>query len=361
MIRLETVPLVIEPADDAKRRAYQWLARVLADDIDDDAQRRLEAWLDASDDHRRAFDRARTTWQRLGAIAADDLPSDLRPPAPGTAADAGTQRRPPSTLPPSPRWNLSLVPLLGGVTAMAVLLLAVLLLLRPAQGPTSRIYATSAGEVREDRLEDGTQVFLGAETRIDVTFSETQRHVQLKAGEAFFDVERHPSRPFVVSTANAEAAVLGTRFAVSLRDESTQVSVAEGRVAVSTRNGRDPSHPPVQLAAGTRVVASAAGISELQDVSPEVIASWRTGELRYVDTRLVDIIADADRYLEGSISVQDSALADARLSLVTKAGDIDGLLEMLVAALPIDVRHGKSGTIFITRKVVDRADDRPFD
>ncbi|SDN00224.1 FecR family protein [Siphonobacter aquaeclarae] len=97
--------------------------------------------------------------------------------------------------------------------------------------------------LKQIRLEDGTLVTLKEGSRLTYPprFARKAREVYL-TGEAFFEVKRDVSRPFIVHTGDLVTQVLGTSFTVRSYDEarSIEVQVATGRVAVynnATRTG----------------------------------------------------------------------------------------------------------------------------
>ncbi|MBO9613098.1 MAG: FecR domain-containing protein [Dyadobacter sp.] len=121
------------------------------------------------------------------------------------------------------------------------------------RGPET-LYAQRTGQienVREEinetraekivRLPDGSQVTLAQGSRI--SFSEsmdgTRREVYL-SGEAFFDVKRNPSKPFLVYAGELTTRVLGTSFTVrSFEEENVaSVQVRTGSVSVEARAPR---------------------------------------------------------------------------------------------------------------------------
>lgn len=84
-------------------------------------------------------------------------------------------------------------------------------------------------------LDDGSVVILQPNSRISYPehFGERKRMVYLH-GEAFFQVKRDVTKPFIVSTENLATQVLGTSFNVKSYDGagSIEVQVATGRVSV---------------------------------------------------------------------------------------------------------------------------------
>jgi transmembrane sensor len=88
---------------------------------------------------------------------------------------------------------------------------------------------------RQIHLEDGSVVILKANSSVTYPehFGRQSRSVFLK-GEAFFNVKRDPTKPFVVHAGELVTEVLGTSFTVKSYDDaqSIEVLVATGRVSV---------------------------------------------------------------------------------------------------------------------------------
>ena len=85
------------------------------------------------------------------------------------------------------------------------------------------------------RLEDGSKVKLSPKStlRFPQHFEEHNRTVYL-SGDAFFDIQKSPARPFYVHTDRVIAKVLGTSFWVRAFDkaEKVEVIVKTGKVSV---------------------------------------------------------------------------------------------------------------------------------
>lgn len=89
------------------------------------------------------------------------------------------------------------------------------------------------------KLPDGSTVLLNehSELRYRSTFGHQTREVYLK-GEAFFDIARDSSKPFLVKTGDIETRVLGTAFNVEAWPDDTKikVTVERGKVSVGDEN-----------------------------------------------------------------------------------------------------------------------------
>ncbi|SDG73489.1 ferric-dicitrate binding protein FerR, regulates iron transport through sigma-19 [Pedobacter terrae] len=91
-------------------------------------------------------------------------------------------------------------------------------------------------------LSDGSVVLLGPSAKLcyPKTFASNSRQIELKEGEAFFDIAHQEKRPFTVHTsAGVNIKVLGTSFKVKSYQASKQLEVAviTGKVAVSNLKG----------------------------------------------------------------------------------------------------------------------------
>lgn len=90
-------------------------------------------------------------------------------------------------------------------------------------------------------LSDGSMVILNADSKLvyKESFDRYERRVVLE-GEAFFNVKRDASRPFVIVTDQITTTVLGTSFSVRAYPGGAhvKVAVASGRVAVQELNSQ---------------------------------------------------------------------------------------------------------------------------
>src|SRR5690606_22979981 len=78
------------------------------------------------------------------------------------------------------------------------------------------ICQTSAGQIKNITLSDGTLVYLNANSilKIPKKFTGNRRIISL-TGEAYFEVVKDSLRPFTVQTQKSETTVLGTKFNLS--------------------------------------------------------------------------------------------------------------------------------------------------
>jgi len=111
-------------------------------------------------------------------------------------------------------------------------------------------YHNTGNQAQLFTLADSSQLTLypGSSIRYRAGLAGPRREVRLK-GEAFFQVAKNPTRPFLVYTDQLVTTVLGTSFRVkAYANRRNEVAVQEGRVSVQIRRGADLRATPVRPA-----------------------------------------------------------------------------------------------------------------
>lgn len=176
--------------------------------------------------------------------------------------------------------------------------------------------ATPRGKAQTLVLPDGTKVWLNAETKLTFPsqFVSGRREVKL-SGEAFFEVKPDKARPFIVSTGQLDAKVLGTSFNVRAYAGSLPcVVLVEGSVSVSSpASGDVEKMKPGELA---RLSASG-GISLASvDVYPHV--QWREGFFYFNNVEAREILKEIGRWYNVSIVVESPEKLSRRIHFVAE-------------------------------------------
>ena len=99
-----------------------------------------------------------------------------------------------------------------------------------SQQPTR--YVTAIGEQRTIQLDDGSRIILDTSSEVAVRLTGNRRSVTLTAGQAMFDVQGDPARPFVVAAGDTKVTAIGTRFDVRRSGAGARVILVDGRVDV---------------------------------------------------------------------------------------------------------------------------------
>lgn len=103
--------------------------------------------------------------------------------------------------------------------------------------------STKNGSRSKIQLPDGTSVWLNSSSKLtydNENFGATIREVSL-VGEAYFDVVKNPSKPFIIHTSKMDIKVLGTVFNVKSypTDKTTETSLIHGSVEVTLNDRQE--------------------------------------------------------------------------------------------------------------------------
>ncbi|MEH6681261.1 MAG: FecR domain-containing protein [Sediminicola sp.] len=94
--------------------------------------------------------------------------------------------------------------------------------------------STNDGKRKTIRLDDGTQIRLNVNSRLDYpkSFDNSRERKVFLEGEAFFKVAKNVKKPFVVMSNGLKTKVLGTQFNINGNKEEVNVYLVEGSVQV---------------------------------------------------------------------------------------------------------------------------------
>ncbi|MBN8856219.1 MAG: hypothetical protein BGO55_08635 [Sphingobacteriales bacterium 50-39] len=158
---------------------------------------------------------------------------------------------------------------------------------------------TPAGGQYQVVLSDGTKVWLNnaSSLRFPSAFAGAQRDVEL-TGEAYFEVARDASHPFVVHKENMAIRVLGTHFNVrAYNDESIQsTTLLEGLVEIT-----DGAHKAV-LNPGDRAALKSRGPVKVEHgVDVDEVISWKNGYFHFEGDDLPEVMIQLARWYDVSV------------------------------------------------------------
>lgn len=324
-----------EDSRELDRVVSQWIARRDSGDWSDHDEAQFSRWLQQSDLHQIAWLRMQRIWdetRRLSALGAG-IPSG-RIPQRGQWVLTPFYDSP--TRPEDADSPIATAPVISRIgrrsiwaIAASIVLATTLFAFRDFSLPGER-YSTPIGGVSSLPLADGSKITLNTASRIRVELTGTERRAELQRGEAFFDVARDSSRPFVVTAGRKRIVVLGTKFSVRRDGEDIRVVVTEG--AVQLENADAPrSAKAERLVAGTVAVTAKAGTvlrhKALDKVEEEL--SWRAGVLVFRDETLAGAIAEFNRYTVRKIRIVDARVAGMRVAGSFQSNNAEDFVRLL--------------------------------
>lgn len=336
---------------DIEDEACEWLAKLDGDDpLAPDEVEALREWIARSEVHRQEFVRLAKLWDRLNVLTELAVPLDL--------VEPGRQRVGQRLLHALSRmrWSMAAV----ASCAIVGLIFTVWVLVETESAPQN-MYVTDVGEIKRVQLNDGTRIQLNTDSRFDVEYSTALRWIRLLRGEAYFEVEPDPDRPFVVYAANGMVEAVGTAFSVYVRDEDVRVTVTQGQVDLAVVDGtpRQLESPRIIPSTGDSVddrssrapqkrarlgagqsTAFNRNIKSLETIESQELTrqlAWREGLLMFNGEPLEEVVNEVSRYTDLSFRINDPAVRNLRVGGQFEVGETEAMFEVLESSFGIQV------------------------
>lgn len=137
-------------------------------------------------------------------------------------------------------------------------------------------------------LADGTKVWVNANTEIryPVKFSGNERRVYLE-GEAYFEVAKNVTKPFIVEANGMEVKVYGTKFNLNTRRvDQMHTTLVEGSVSVKPRGQSEVMLKPNQQAIFNKL----SGRVSVRDVDVMPYVAWHQGNYYFENKSMGEIL-----------------------------------------------------------------------
>ncbi len=225
--------------------------------------------------------------------------------------------------------------LLRIAAGLAILAIGVLVFknqLASSDGPQA-IHAPTDSTL-EKTLADGSQIELNKSSVLsfDDEFAQQERRVKL-AGEAFFDVKRDETKPFIIEAAEAKITVLGTAFNVRAypNEAVVEVYVTEGSVSVEIAG----AGKPMQLSKGDQLKfdRKASKIELLVD-DAGIPAAWHSGVLSFKGKPIPVVLKGMERLYGVNFDLKTNQPSDCLQTLTVQEGELEEAIQALRLSCP---------------------------
>lgn len=309
-----------EPSPAEYAEAAAWVARLHGPNRSAQVERGLRRWLDADPAHAAAFEASTAGWEVTGRLPRRSFPRL-----------SYWQRR---------GYRQGFLRSAIAVAGLAALAFGTLIYLQQRQGVITRV-----GEQRVLVLDDGSRVTLNTDTRVTVDYDKEARVLELKSGEAMFEVARQANWPFIVKAGGREIRALGTSFVVRREAHEVEVTLVEGKIAVSDAPRSDSggaagaAAPPLErmLVPGQRLTLAESEPPRIDMPPIDKVTAWRRGQLDFQATPLVDALAEMNRYSTTKLIVEDVQAGSIPITGVFRAGDAASLATAVALAYDLEV------------------------
>jgi transmembrane sensor len=324
--------------------AAEWLITLRNEEPTPEQVAKWLEWSQADPANMEAFERAESLSLSLVGLSRRRKEALLRRVMPAAAPRAAR-----------PHGRVLALALAAGIGVAAI---GLALWSRADRQPLNVTYVTAKAENRSFELPDGSKMVLGAGTRVDVDYSERQRLIVLRDGEAFFDVAEQTGRPFLVRAGTMHLTDIGTRFDVRKSGEHVMVTVSEGIVDIHDESGgANPAaleqtaplvHRPIRLRAGERATIAAPAVAPiLTHVNAATASSWQRGRLDFQDEPLSVVIANVNRYATSEIVIVDPAVSGMRFTGTVFHDRVDDWLTGTAHLFDLQVERAADGSVLL--------------
>lgn len=207
----------------------------------------------------------------------------------------------------------------------------------PSQAPQKAISvivtkSSPIGQKTITWLDDGTKVHLNAGSSIKYpkTFSDSTREVVLE-GEAYFEVAKNASKPFIVTAGDIQTTVLGTVFTVRAYPGENKIDVAveEGKVRVENRDNAIRAFQHVVTRNQMTSFDIPSGTAAIHEIVPEEVFAWTDGIIYFNKASIEQVLSTLERWYGVTFVVNRKLNADQDFTFRYKNKPLKEILEGL--------------------------------
>lgn len=208
----------------------------------------------------------------------------------------------------------------------------------------SNTVSVPAGGQWQVALPDGTKVWLNSASSLTypVTFQNQKTRIVRLTGEAYFEVAKDKSHPFIVKTDQQTVEVLGTHFNINAYEDepSVKTTLAEGSVKISGNNGQTKMLVPGQQALLKE------GLLTVVNVNVEQALAWKNGNFRFNDEDIGSIMRQLSRWYNIEVQYDRDVSKEGLNGKVSRSKNISQVLNALEATKTVHFKvEGRRVTV----------------
>ena len=320
------------------------LLKYLSGRLDVHETEKVSRWIDASDENQARFRELKQAWEQQDLSGQGFSSDEIERSWQKVRSETVAKTEDPSG-DVSPGGRIIMFSLLQKVAAVLLVGLvigyAVNTYFNSLEKPAHLVQTTGTGK-REVLLADGTRVWLNKSSSLgyDDDFNTVERVVHLQ-GEAYFEVTKDPSRPFVIHSGDMAVKVLGTSFNVDSRtnDDKQLVTVTSGKVAVYDQND---SLNRVDLVRGE--------VAEFGRTTRKIIKTenrnlnflaWKTGKLVFDNSSLQSTLFTLEDHFNTRFVIPEDITDDYRFNASFDNQPLEEILMVMEVSLGLEFESGE--------------------
>ena len=343
-----------------KNNEWEIILRYLSGEVSNEEKKEIEKWIESSPDAKTLFDQIKEIWEcSLKAEGTDtdeewkklsgkikQSKTEKENEIPGLLQKIGTHL---SNL----KEKYYQLPFYGAIqfAVFAVLIVCIVLLYNNTRVSNRKIndikneYAVNIKEYYAKKgktlcvlLSDGTKVTLNSGSRLKVyDFDNTRERRTELSGEAYFEVYKNPSKPFIVNAEGARIQVLGTKFNVTTWKQSNKITLAveEGKVAFGQSKTFIENNVIVTKGKVSEITGNKKPVEPFNANIKGAYLSWIKGGLSFNNALLSEVIERLNNKFNADIKVKDQKMLLRHYTASFKNETLEEILKTISITLDL--------------------------
>jgi transmembrane sensor len=209
----------------------------------------------------------------------------------------------------------------------------------PSRKPVYNEIFAAFGTRSSINLSDGSSLWLnsGSSIRYPDRFTGNNRTVYLN-GEAYFEVESNPEKPFIVETSSVSVSATGTKFNVSGYNsgENTEVTLVSGKVEVRMIDDQKNKMESVLNTNQHLTFNRAKGTSSINTEDTYKYISWKDGKLIFRDEPLSAVVKEIGQIFNVDIELKGKDIQNYSYRATFQDESLEEILKLLKISSPIN-------------------------
>jgi len=211
----------------------------------------------------------------------------------------------------------------------------------------------SGREIRKVILADGSIIWLKPDSKLKYpkNFKKRGERIVNLTGKALFEIEKDPSRPFVVHSGELTTTVLGTSFNIDASGENIEVVVLTGKVSVTSVNNKKglvlmPEEKALYNISSKELAMENKAV--IEPVKLEIIKGTEYN-MKFNDTSMDEIINRIEGKFDVDIKLEDEALSECILTADFTSQSLIKTLDIISKVLSVEYKIDNNRVIFKTK------------
>jgi ferric-dicitrate binding protein FerR (iron transport regulator) len=229
--------------------------------------------------------------------------------------------------------NFSLARVAASIALLAALGIVVKMLF--TGGGPAPVVIVAGAKASEQKLPDGSKVFMNKNAEISYVAEKGKRGVKLK-GEAYFEVVHNQEQPFVVEVDGLFIKDIGTAFNVKALPggETVEVLVEEGEVQFYT----DASNS-INLVKGEKAIynKTTKAFTKQNVPATDNSVSYKSKVFHFSNVSLKEVVEQVNEVYGSDIRLDNEGLGNCRLSVEFNNEEMDVLLGIIAETLDLNI------------------------